>query len=202
MPKPFRGVVNVDIRDSVPDWEPYLQPKAPEGAPNVLTSCGTTSVTARWSLRRPDRDAQRCGASRSRAALLELPHDGALFADAFQSPHRTQRHEQQHGVHHRGRVRLPRLLRAHPVRERHDRRGAERARLEHLRVGKWHLTPARRDRPVGVRRARWPLGRGFERYYGFLGGETNQWYPDLVYDNHTDRRRRRRPRRAITSPRT
>ena len=30
----------------------------------------------------------------------------------------------------------------------------------------------------------WPLGRGFERYYGFLGGETNQWYPDLVYDNH------------------
>jgi len=23
-----------------------------------------------------------------------------------------------------------------------------------------------------------------ERYYGFLGGETNQWYPDLVYDNH------------------
>ena len=32
--------------------------------------------------------------------------------------------------------------------------------------------------------AQWPLGRGFERYYGFLGGETNQWYPDLVYDNH------------------
>ena len=36
MPKPFKGVVNVDIRDSVPDWEPFLQPKAPEGAPNVL----------------------------------------------------------------------------------------------------------------------------------------------------------------------
>jgi arylsulfatase A-like enzyme len=30
----------------------------------------------------------------------------------------------------------------------------------------------------------WPIGRGFERYYGFLGGETNQWYPDLIYDNH------------------
>jgi arylsulfatase A-like enzyme len=30
----------------------------------------------------------------------------------------------------------------------------------------------------------WPLGRGFERYYGFLGGETNQWYPDLIHDNH------------------
>ena len=30
----------------------------------------------------------------------------------------------------------------------------------------------------------WPLGRGFERFYGFLGAETNQWYPDLTYDNH------------------
>ena len=44
----------------------------------------------------------------------------------------------------------------------------------------------------------WPLGRGFERYYGFLGGETNQWYPDLVYDNHPGRSRRPRPRRATT----
>ena len=31
----------------------------------------------------------------------------------------------------------------------------------------------------------WPLGRGFERFYGFLGAETNQWYPDLTYDNHS-----------------
>jgi len=28
------------------------------------------------------------------------------------------------------------------------------------------------------------LGRGFERYYGFLGGDTHQYYPDLTYDNH------------------
>jgi arylsulfatase len=28
------------------------------------------------------------------------------------------------------------------------------------------------------------LGRGFERYYGFLGGDTHQYYPELVYDNH------------------
>ena len=36
MAKPFRGVINVDTRDSTPDWEPYVQPVAPEGAPNVL----------------------------------------------------------------------------------------------------------------------------------------------------------------------
>jgi arylsulfatase len=30
----------------------------------------------------------------------------------------------------------------------------------------------------------WPLGKGFERYYGFLGGESDQYYPDLIHDNH------------------
>ena len=50
-------------------------------------------------------------------------------------------------------------------------------------VGKWHLTPPH-EHQMGARRWRWPLGRGFERYYGFLGGETDQYHPDLVYDNH------------------
>jgi arylsulfatase len=36
----------------------------------------------------------------------------------------------------------------------------------------------------GGGRDHWPLAMGFERYYGFIGGETNQWYPDLVEDNH------------------
>jgi arylsulfatase A-like enzyme len=30
----------------------------------------------------------------------------------------------------------------------------------------------------------WPLQRGFDRFYGFLDGETDQFYPELVYDNH------------------
>ena len=50
-------------------------------------------------------------------------------------------------------------------------------------VGKWHLTPAH-EAQMGASRWRWPLGRGFERFYGFLGGETDQYHPDLVYDNH------------------
>jgi arylsulfatase A-like enzyme len=39
-------------------------------------------------------------------------------------------------------------------------------------------------RQVAATRRHWPLSRGFERFYGFMGGETDQWYPDLVYDNH------------------
>lgn len=50
-------------------------------------------------------------------------------------------------------------------------------------LGKWHLTPADEISMAGPFE-RWPLGRGFERYYGFLGGEANQWHPGLVYDNH------------------
>jgi arylsulfatase len=50
-------------------------------------------------------------------------------------------------------------------------------------VGKWHLCPEAEVNVAATRR-NWPVGRGFERFYGFLGAETNQWYPDLVYDNH------------------
>ena len=51
-------------------------------------------------------------------------------------------------------------------------------------LGKWHLTPADQISAAGPY-DRWPLGRGFERYYGFLGGDTHQYYPELVYDNHS-----------------
>ena len=50
-------------------------------------------------------------------------------------------------------------------------------------VGKYHLLPSSEETPAGPY-DRWPLGRGFQRYYGFLGGDTSQWDPDLVYDNH------------------
>ncbi|MDQ1253198.1 MAG: hypothetical protein QG646_2348 [Euryarchaeota archaeon] len=51
-------------------------------------------------------------------------------------------------------------------------------------IGKWHLTPADQISAAGPY-DRWPLGRGFERFYGFLGGETHQYYPELTYDNHS-----------------
>ena len=51
-----------------------------------------------------------------------------------------------------------------------------------MAVGKWHLTPQGEYSAAGPF-DRWPLGLGFERYYGFLGAETNQWAPELVRDN-------------------
>ncbi|MEQ6901556.1 arylsulfatase [Nocardioides sp. YIM 152588] len=48
-------------------------------------------------------------------------------------------------------------------------------------VGKWHLTPSDERTPAGPF-THWPTGRGFERHYGFLGGDTSQWTPCLVDD--------------------
>ncbi len=59
-----------------------------------------------------------------------------------------------------------------------------------MALGKWHLTPTEQCSAAGPY-DRWPLGRGFERFYGFMGGDTSQYYPDLVYDNH-----------QVTPPRT
>ena len=50
-------------------------------------------------------------------------------------------------------------------------------------VGKWHLTPEDEEH-LGSRRDRWPLGRGFERFYGFFPGETHQFVPALIHDSH------------------
>ncbi len=53
-----------------------------------------------------------------------------------------------------------------------------------LAVGKWHLTP-RWEMTASGPFDHWPLGLGFERFYGFLGADTNQWAPALLAcDNH------------------
>ncbi|MBI4935475.1 MAG: arylsulfatase [Actinobacteria bacterium] len=50
-------------------------------------------------------------------------------------------------------------------------------------VGKWHLAPMEECSAAGPF-DQWPLGRGFDRFYGFLDGETDQFHPELVCDNH------------------
>ncbi|MEY4339158.1 MAG: putative arylsulfatase [Actinomycetota bacterium] len=50
-------------------------------------------------------------------------------------------------------------------------------------VGKWHLAPMEECSAAGPF-DQWPLSRGFDRFYGFLDGETDQFHPELVCDNH------------------
>jgi arylsulfatase len=49
--------------------------------------------------------------------------------------------------------------------------------------GKYHETPPW-EASVSGPYDRWPTGSGFDKFYGFIGGETNQWHP-MVYDGTT-----------------
>jgi arylsulfatase len=50
-------------------------------------------------------------------------------------------------------------------------------------AGKWHLAPMTECSAAGPH-DNWPLQKGFDRFYGFLQGETDQYYPELTVDNH------------------
>lgn len=182
--KQFKGVINIDTRDSVPDWEPYLQPVAPQSAPNVLyivlDDVGFSAMEP-WG------------------GLIETPNINKLAADgltytnwhttALCSPTRssllTGRNHTTNGMaciaeattgfpNANGHIPFECATVAEVLGERG---------WNTYMLGKWHLVAADEMNMASTKR-NWPVGRGFERYYGFLGGETNQWYPDLIYDNH------------------
>lgn len=49
-------------------------------------------------------------------------------------------------------------------------------------AGKWHLAPMEECSAAGPHH-NWPLQKGFDRFYGFMQGETDQFYPELTRDN-------------------
>jgi arylsulfatase len=184
MPKPFKGTIALDIRDSTPDWEPFLQPQAPEGAPNVLmivwddVGYGAMDVFGgpieTPNMRRIADSGLRYSnfhttalCSPTRSSLLNgrnaTSNNMACITEASAGfPGFSARIPFENGT----------------IAEVLNERG-----WNTYAIGKWHLTPGE-ETDMSSWKGRWPLGRGFERFYGFLGGETNQWYPDLVEDNH------------------
>ena len=74
-----------------------------------------------------------------------------------------------------------------PARQRPSRTILREARLLHVRrpeSGTWRRwRSAQQPGPFDS----WPLQRGFDRYYGFLQGETDQFHPELTRDNHLRR---------------
>src|SRR5438270_918434 len=184
MSEPFRGVVNVDIRDSVPDWAPFEPAKAPEDAPSVayivLDDVGFSAIGCYGGpVETPNID--RIAASGIRYTQW---HTTALCSPT-RSCLLTGRNHTTNGMaciteaatgFPNGNSHVPRECAT--VAEMLVDRGFSTAA-----VGKWHLTAEDEMNLASTRRS-WPLGRGFDRYYGYLGAETNQWYPDLVHDNH------------------
>jgi len=180
----FRGKIDVDIRDSTPDWGPYVAPRAHEGAPNVLfiawddVGYGTMDVF---------------GGPVETPTMRRIADQGIRFANfhttALCSPTRasllTGRNATSNGM-----ATIAEFSSGFPgisTRIPFENGFISEVLAEHgyntYCVGKWHLTPGE-ECNLAAFKGRWPLGRGFERFYGYLGGESNSWYPDLVYDNH------------------
>ena len=178
----FTGVIGRTFDVSSPAWPEPLRAKAGR-AQRAVHRAGRHGLRPARLLRQPDQDAEPRRARQGRPALQQHAHDGAVLADPLVHADRPQPPLERDVVHHRGVDRLSRRQRQHPVRERLPVRDPAAARLQHLRDRQVAPDAGRPDlgrRPYD----RWPLGRGFERYYGFLGGDTHQYYPELVYDNH------------------
>ena len=147
MAKPFKGVINIDVRDSTPDWAAvHCAPKAPKGAPNVLIVLYDDTGLAAWSpfggrIKMPTLQRAR----RPRPDVLAVAHDRAVFAHALVLSDRPQPSSERLCLHRRRRDRLPRLARSHPDGERVPRRGDARERLEHVLARQEPQRRRRRD---------------------------------------------------------
>lgn len=58
----------------------------------------------------------------------------------------------------------------------------QQAGYDTFAVGKWHVAPTHQVSPAGPF-GQWPLGRGFNRFYGFMNGSSDHFYPELIQDN-------------------
>ncbi len=180
----FKGTINVDIRDSEPDWEPFEPPKAPDGAPSVvyvvLDDVGFSAASC-------------YGGPVATPNIDKIAADGVRFTQwhttALCSPTRscllTGRNHTRNSMAciTEGAIGFPNGSGTIPPENGMLSEILGELGWNTYMVGKWHLCPEDEMNLASTRR-NWPSGRGFERWYGFLGAETSQWYPDLVYDNH------------------
>ena len=186
----FGGKIGDDWRDSEPWWPPV--PTPPDGAPNVVLVVLDDVGFAQLGCYGSDIDTPVIDGLAADGIRLTNFHTTALC-----SPTRacllTGRNHHRSGM---GRVAdlaigFPGYW-GRPPRENGFLSEILRANgYATYAVGKWHLSPED-ETNMAASRATWPLGRGFDRWYGFHGGETHQFVPALYHDNHCVR-----PPRAV-----
>src|SRR6202011_1962938 len=177
----FEGEVRATARESTPWWPP--QAKAPAGAPNILIvlfddvgfsdfgcygspiATPTIDATAGRGLRYTGfHTTAMC--STKRAALLTGRNHHSVGVGClanFDSGYPGYRGKISNEA-----STLAEMLRPHGYRN--------------YMLGKWHVTSLTESGATGPFDG-WPLGRGFDRYYGFMDAETDQYAPELVLDN-------------------
>jgi arylsulfatase len=183
-PAGFKGTIKLDVRDSVADWGPYAPNKAPKDAPNVLFVLFDDTGLAAWS---------PYGGRINMPTLQKLADQGVMYSQwhttALCSPTRsallTGRNHHLNGSASitEGATGFPGACGRIPDGCATVGQVLQDGGWSTFWVGKAHNIP-QQDLSSGAGRKEWPLQKGFDRFYGFAGGETNQWYPNLIDDNH------------------
>ncbi len=184
MPRQFQGDIKLDVRQSTADWPAFLANRAPEGAPNVLVVLYDDTGCAAWST---------YGGRINMPTMDRLAANGLTYSQwhttALCSPTRstflTGRNHHLNGF-----ASISESSTGFPGYNSHI--PAENVTMAHLLrdagwstfwVGKNHNVPID-EWTAGASKKNWPLAQGYDRFYGFVGGETNNWYPSLAEDNH------------------
>ncbi len=180
----FKGTIALDVRDSKPDWSAFTPKSAPEGAPNILFILYDDTGLGAWS---------PYGGRINMPTMDRLAENGLTYTQwhttALCSPTRstilTGRNHHLNGM-----AAITETADGYPgANGRVPDDCAPFAQIMRdngwstFWIGKNHNVPEQDVAPGGSR-SEWPNSIGFDRYYGFIGGETNNWYPDLVEDNH------------------
>ncbi|SNT07361.1 arylsulfatase [Sphingopyxis indica] len=181
--KEFKGVIKLDVRDSTPDWGPFTPPMPPKDAPNILIVLYDDTGQAAWS---------PYGGAINMPTLQKLADNGLTYTQwhttALCSPTRstflTGRNHHLCGMSciTEGAQGFPGWSGRLPENVMSIGYMLQGNGYSTFWLGKEHNVPEQDICSGGVR-SEWPLQQGFDRFYGFLGGETNNWYPDLVEDN-------------------
>ena len=182
-PPPFKGKIGRTIDESTSDWPPLA--RAPKGAPNVLyivlDDVGYAALGCYGSpvCKTPNMD--------------KLAKNGVRYNNfhttALCSPSRSclmtgrNHHSNAMACITEGSTGYPGSYGRVPLANGFLSEMLTPFGWTAFAIGKWHLTPSE-DMNLACNRKWWPLGRGFDRFYGFLGGEVDQWTPWLAYDNH------------------
>src|SRR5262245_893370 len=179
----FKGKIELDVRNSTADWGPFVPKQAPKDAPNILVILYDDTGLGAWS---------PYGGKINMPTLDRLAANGITYTQwhtcALCSPTRsaflTGRNHHQNNM-----AAITEASNGFPgASGRIPDQCATMANI--LRdngwstfwLGKNHNVPEQ-DISSGASRSQWPLQMGYDRFYGFLGGETNQWYPDITRDN-------------------
>jgi arylsulfatase len=179
----YAGIIGPTWRESTPWWPP--EPSPPPGAPNVvlfvLDDVGFAQLGCYGSdIATPNIDRLAAGGIR-----LSNFHTTSLCSPTRSCLLTGRNH------HRNGMARVADLALGYPGYS--GRIPRENLFLSEIlgangyapyAVGKWHLSPED-ETHMAASRESWPLGRGFQRWYGFHGGETHQFVPSLYHDNHT-----------------